>query len=82
MAIGGFFGDPGTKLAAVTPSDATDLTGVRAIYVGGAGDVAIRGIHDSAAVTLSSVPAGSIIPIQVDRVMSTNTTATNIVAIY
>lgn len=82
MAIGGSFGDPGTKLAAVAPNDSTDLTGVRAVYVGGAGNLALMGIHDSAAVTLSSVPAGSLIPVQVKRVMSTNTTATNIVAIY
>lgn len=82
MAIGGDFSAPGTKLASVTPSDATDLTGVRSLYVGGAGDLAIRAIHDTAAVTLVGVTAGSIIPVQVDRVMSTNTTATSIVAIY
>ena len=81
-AIGGDHSAPGVGLAAVTPSDSTDLTGVRAIYVGGAGNVALRAIGDSSAVTLSSVPAGTIIPVQIDRVMSTNTTATSIVAIY
>jgi len=82
MAIGGSFGEPGTKLAAVTASDATDLTGARALYVGGAGDLALRCIHSpETTVTLVGVPVGSIIPVQVTRVMAAST-ATNIVAIY
>lgn len=83
--IGDAFGGPGTSLVSVTPSDSTDLTGARAIYVGGTGDVALKTIHgasNSAAVTLAAVPVGTIIPIQITRVMSTGTTATNIVAIY
>lgn len=83
MAVfGGDSSAPGLQLAAVTPSDSTDLTGARGLYVGGAGDLALTAVNDSSAVTLSSVPAGSIIPVQVKHVMSTNTTATNIVAIY
>lgn len=71
-----------SKVAAVTPSDSTDLIGVVMLYVGGTGNLAIRGANDGAAVTLSSVPAGTIINVAVDRVMSTSTTATNIVAFY
>lgn len=74
--------DPGNRLSAVTPSDSTDLTGARGVYVGGAGDVALMALDDSTAVTFSGVLAGSILPVRVKRVMSTNTTATNIVAIY
>lgn len=82
MAIGGGFGDPATKVVAVTPSDATDLTGARALYVGGAGNVVVRCIHSpDTSVTLAAVPAGSIIPIQVTRVMAA-TAATSIVAFY
>lgn len=82
MAIGGDFGAPATKLAAVTPSDSTDLTGARALYVGGGGDLALRAIHSaSATVTLTAVPGGTIIPVQVTRVMAA-TTATGIVALY
>lgn len=77
-----FYSDPGDRLQAVTKSDSTDLTGARAVYVGGAGDVALMAIGDSAAVTFTAVPAGSIIPVRITRVMSTNTTATSIVAIY
>lgn len=76
------YSDPGDRLAAVTPSDATDLTGVRAVYVGVTGNVALMALYDSAAVTFTAVPAGTIIPVRIKRVMATNTTATDIVAIY
>lgn len=82
MAIGGGFGDPATKVVAVTASDSTDLTGARGLYVGGAGNVVVRCVHSpDTSVTLAAVPAGSIIPVQVTRVMAAST-ATNIVALY
>jgi hypothetical protein len=76
---------------AVTKSDTTELKITlsdgsvrwpRSLYVGGGGDVAILAASDTAAVTLSSVPAGTILPVKAAKVMSTNTTATNIVALY
>lgn len=76
------YSDPGDRLVAVTPSDATDLTGARAVYVGGTGNVALMAIGDSSAVTFTAVPVGAILPVRVSRVMATNTTATSIVAIY
>jgi hypothetical protein len=76
------YANPGDKVAAVTASDATDLTGARALYIGGGGDVAVRCINSSGTtVTFTAVPGGSILPIRVTRVMAA-TTATNIVAIY
>lgn len=71
----------GTKLAAVTKSDST-VVNCQALYVGGIGDVAIVAEGDTAAVTLSSVPAGTLLPIACSKVMSTNTTATAMVAIF
>ena len=68
------------RLAAVTPSDSTDLTGARAIWVGVAGNLVLKGVDDSSAVTLV-VPAGVLIPVFVARVMAA-TTATSIVALY
>lgn len=68
--------------AAVTKSDATILPVTRALYIGGAGDVAVIFAGDTAAVTLAGALAGSVLPVQVTKVMSTNTTATNIVALY
>jgi len=73
--------DPGRKAEAVTKSDSTILKGVRAIWVGGAGNLAVIFADDDSAVTLTGVTAGSLLPIAVTKVMSTNTTATNIVAI-
>ena len=67
---------------AVTPSDSTDLTTLaRAIYVGGAGNVAAVQ-HDGTAVTFTGVPAGTVLPIAVRRINATNTTATAIVALH
>ena len=77
---------PAISAVAVTKSDSTDLTSngqlPRAIYVGGAGNLAVKVGSDSTAVTLVGVPAGSIVPVRAMNVMSTNTTATNIVALY
>jgi len=65
-----------TDAIAITPSDSTVLT-VFGLYVGGAGNVAVTGLS-GVAVTFTNVPAGTILPIAVNRVMLTNTTATNI----
>lgn len=68
--------------AAVTPSDTT-LINCRAIYVGGAGNVAIKTQSGATAVTFTAPPVGSIIPINIDggMIMATNTTATLLVAL-
>lgn len=67
---------------AVTPSDSTDLSGgvTRALMVGADGNVAVtyaNGVSD----TLFLL-AGVVHPIQVARVKSTGTTATDIKAGY
>lgn len=67
----------------ITPSDSAGLSVVtRAIYIGGSGNISLILAYDSAPVTLNGVVAGSILPLRVKRVMATNTTATNLVAIY
>ena len=82
MAQAGSFGDPADRVAAVTPSDSTDLTGVRGLYVGGAGDVVVRMVNaPTTTVTISTVAAGTILPVRVTRVMAA-TTATAITAFY
>jgi uncharacterized protein YabE (DUF348 family) len=67
---------------AVTPSDTTRVT-CRAIYIGGAGNIALSIDGTTAAVTLTATPVGTILPIGLDqgRIMNTNTTATLIVAL-
>lgn len=68
------------KVVAVTPSDTTDLTNCRALWIGGAGTVSLKCVDDTAAVSLT-VPAGTLLPVFASRVMAA-TTATLIVALY
>lgn len=69
------------KVAAVTPSDSTDLTGCRALWIGGAGNLSLKCVDDSAAVTIAIPNAGVLLPVFAARVMAA-TTATSIVALY
>lgn len=64
----------------VVTSD-TNAVKYKALYVGGAGDVAVTTLGDSANVTFKSVPAGTILPIGCVLVLQTGTTATNIVGL-
>ena len=82
MAQAGAYSEPATRIAAVTPNDSTDLTTCNALYVGGSGDLAVRMVGDpNTTVTLSSVAAGSLLPLRVTRVMAA-TTASDITAFY
>lgn len=63
---------------AITKSDTVDQP-YKAIWVGGTGNVTVLMINatdDTQTVTFTAVPAGTLLPIQVRRVMSTSTTAT------
>lgn len=68
---------PGTQLVAITKSDTTVYNPpLRGLWVGGTGDVALLAIGSTVAVTLSAVPAGTLIDlVMIEKVMSTNTTA-------
>ena len=72
---------PYKKAAAVTKSDSTVLAKTRAIYVGGAGALAVT-MAGGGDVTIAAVPAGTTLPISVTKVLSTGTAATSIVALY
>ena len=68
---------------AVTPADATALPGgiCRGIYATGAGN--ITGTTPSGAtVVLTSVPANTVVPIDLSIIAATGTTATGILALY
>ncbi len=70
---------------AVTPSDATVIPTTRALYVGVGGTVVVvtaDAVSASTTSTFVGVPAGTVLPIQVTKVYSTGTTATNILALY
>lgn len=67
--------------AAVTPNDSTVLRLTAGLWVGGAGNINVR-LADGSTVLFSGVPAGTRLNFSVDKVLSTNTTATLIVALY
>lgn len=66
---------------AVTPSDDTVIPCTRAIYVGGAGNIVVRMHATQNNITFTAVPVGTILRIQVDQILATDTTATNLVAL-
>lgn len=67
---------------AVTPNDSTDLTYIsKALWIGGAGNIVVTPAGGGSNVTYT-VAAGTILPIQVTRVLATGTTATQIVNWY
>jgi hypothetical protein len=74
---------PATQLVAITKNDSTDLTTlkIKGIWVGGTGDVAVVGLNDATPVTITAVPAGTMLPIMPKRVMSTGTTATLLIGL-
>jgi hypothetical protein len=75
---------PAITFAAVTPADA-DLPKypTRALYIGNGGNVSVTdGGATPSTVTFFNVPAGTVLPVQVTRVNTTSTTASNIVALY
>ena len=73
---------PSRDFVAVTPHDTTNFTHIpRAIYVGTTGNVAAVD-SDGTAVTFVGVPAGAFLPIRPTRINNTNTTASDIVALY
>jgi len=73
---------PYTRAVAVTASDATVLPACDALYIGGAGAVAVRFYQNGANATFTAVPAGTLLPFRVDQVLATGTVATSIVALY
>jgi hypothetical protein len=67
---------------AITKSDATILAQpTRAVWVGGAGDLAVTYL-DGTTDVLQSVVAGTLLPIRVKQVLSTGTSATKISGLY
>lgn len=71
-----------SSFAAVTPADSDLAVPARALYVGGAGDVAVKALKGGQTVVFKAVPAGAVLPISVSQVRATDTTATYIVALY
>lgn len=73
--------EPYTGAAAVTPHDTNTLTTTRGLYVGVSGDVAVVTDDRATSVVFKAAPVG-VLPVAVNQVLSTGTTATNILALY
>lgn len=73
---------PAVRMFAVTPNDSTDITWTaRMLFVGDGGNVAVRDQATGSTVVHINVASGTYIgPFAIDRVLATNTTATNIIA--
>ena len=67
--------------ATVTPSNTVNLAYPAVIYVGVGGNVRVLTAQGDD-VVFANVPSGFVVPVQVLRVFSTNTTATTMLAIY
>lgn len=65
----------------ITPSDADTFVKAVAVYVGTAGDVRVLPANGDAAVTFKAVPAGGMVQCSVRGVLSTGTTASDLVGI-
>ena len=73
---------PAREAAQITPNDSADLAyATRSIYVGASGDIAVHMAGRTVPVIFTSVPVG-ILPVRVDRVLATGTTAADIVALW
>lgn len=68
----------------VTPSDSTEIPCTRGLYVGTGGNISVimGDGQETSPVLFYNVGTGVILPIQVTKVMSTSTTASNILALY
>lgn len=67
--------------AAVVLNDSTELQVTRALYVGTGGDIKVTMAYGDV-VTFKNTMTGLVLPIQVIKVWSTGTTASNIIALY
>jgi hypothetical protein len=77
-----------SKGVVITPTDNTEIPATRGVYVGGTGDLVVKFTDNGdptvagGTVKFSAVPVGAILPIQVNCINSTSTTATLIIALY
>jgi len=69
------------QMAAITPTDNTAIGPFSALYVGGAGNVAVVPLGQTTAVVFDAVPAGTILPLEFQGINATSTTATNLVGL-
>jgi len=85
MQEASYFMTPATDAVSITASAACNAC--RAIWVGTAGDLKVKMAADFAGtggqvVTFKGVPGGTLLPYSIVAVYSTDTTASDVVALY
>ena len=74
---------PARRAVAVVPHDTDPLPDIpKALYVGGGGAIAMRGVDGAADQLWKNVPAGSVLPFRARWIRATGTTATDLLALY
>lgn len=74
---------PARSAIAVTPHDANPLADIpKALFVGTAGNITMRGVDGAADQVWKNVPAGAILPFRARYVHATGTSAADILALY
>ena len=63
---------------ALTPSDSTQGFAIRGVFVGTGGDIAVKNLNDET-ITFKNVADGTYLPVVTETVLSTGTTATDLV---
>lgn len=74
---------PATRAVALVPHDVNALADIpKALFVGTGGTVTLRGAGGGADVLFKNVPDGSVLPVRVQYVRATGTSAADIVALF
>lgn len=74
---------PARRAVAVVPHDGNALNDIpKALYVGSAGNITMRGIDGNADQLWKNVAAGTILPFRARYVRATGTTAADLLALY
>lgn len=74
---------PARRAVAVTPHDSNALSDIpKALYVGTAGNIAMRGVDGTSDQSWKNVPAGTVLPFRAQYVRATGTTAADLLALY
>jgi hypothetical protein len=68
------------EAVSITPSDTATFDVTRGLYIGTTGNVAVK-MKNGVTITFTNVPVG-VLPVRVQQVLSTGTTASGIIALY
>ena len=86
VGAGDIVSGPARRVVVVVPHDANDLVDIpKGVYVGTGGDLTMIGVDapaNASGVTWKNVPAGALIPFRPRRILSTGTSAANMLALY